>query len=508
MPPEESQHQLRGNLGKVGTMAGVNSSGGTTWASLLGANLPTRNDKNVMEIILEKDVKGNFSASDQEVAKLLQKLGADLRPGVHIEGVQICPMGRNVIQVTLNKNVEIEKFCNKQLLEIKPGLRVAQIRPSGRREVVLLIKGLHPNTLDETVIRYLRCMGKVEKAKVILDTYREGPLVGIQNGDRRYTVEFRPDILVGTVHIIDGQKVNLSYPGQKRSCFWCLKGNYECPGKGVARDCKAAGGERKLLTEYMVEFWKKINYSPDRKSDSDDLDDLAEEAEVIQHQVGGQFTPKSKPFKEVSGENYGAVSVKWFPKKADHGEVKEFLTKYGLPAGHDQVNIKDSGQVIIENLDTDTCTRLCESITGNKFRDKKTIYCHGIVLATPEKENNDPKNKEVVKTQTTQIVSQAVTKTFSTSSPADQPIKKTEDQNDPLSEFAFSPVDDQIKSKLLYGTSSDSEAEPEDSHLDESDIWLTKNERKRKNKKKENSSRCNPASFKKIYRKTTPKSKK
>ena len=41
------------------------SNSGGSWASLLGARLPTKNDKKVMEIMLEKDGRGNFSASDE-----------------------------------------------------------------------------------------------------------------------------------------------------------------------------------------------------------------------------------------------------------------------------------------------------------------------------------------------------------------------------------------------------------------------------------------------------------
>ena len=129
----------------------VSSGGGASWASLLGDSLPTRNDKNVMEIVLEKDFKGMYNASEEEVAKVLQKLGADLRPGVHIEGVQICPLGKNVIQVTLNKNVDMSRFCNKDVFEIKEGGRISQIRQSGKREVILTIKVLHPNTADGVI---------------------------------------------------------------------------------------------------------------------------------------------------------------------------------------------------------------------------------------------------------------------------------------------------------------------------------------------------------------------
>ena len=66
--------------------------------------------------------------------------------------------------------------------------------------------------------------------------------------------------------------------------------------------------------------------------------------------------------------------MKWFPKRADHGEIKQFLVKSGLPEDHDNVNIKDNGQVVISELDPKICDFLCESITGSKFKDKNTIY--------------------------------------------------------------------------------------------------------------------------------------
>ena len=113
------------------------------------------------------------------------------------------------------------------------------------------MKGLHPNTLDETVIRYLKFMGTMKTTKVILDTYKEGPLAGFQNGDRKYTVEFKAGLVVGSTHVIDGQKVNFNFPGQKRSCFRCLRVFHDCPGKGVVRDCEAALGKGR-------DFWNQM----------------------------------------------------------------------------------------------------------------------------------------------------------------------------------------------------------------------------------------------------------
>ena len=62
----------------------MGSQSGGSWAHVLGSHAPTKNDKNVMEIVLEKDIKGSFDASDEEVARVLGKLGVDLRPGVHM----------------------------------------------------------------------------------------------------------------------------------------------------------------------------------------------------------------------------------------------------------------------------------------------------------------------------------------------------------------------------------------------------------------------------------------
>ena len=354
-----------------------------------------------MEIVLEKDFRGGFSASDEEVAKVLLKLGADLRPGFHIEGVQICPMGRNVIQVTLNKNVDITRFCNKEVYEVKEGVRISQIRQSGRREVILTIKGLHPNTLDETVFGYLNCLGKVEKKKVILDTFKEGPLCGIQNGDRKYSVEFKADIDIGPLHVIDGHKVTFAYPGQRRTCFRCLQTAYLCPGKGVAKECEAVGGDKVMLADHLFSFWAKIGYTPD-KNQTTLLNEIesAEPAET-DYQIGGSFTPKPVPAEKVSDDKFGGVSVKWFPKSSDHGAIVEFLVGNGLPEGHENVNIKENGQVIISLLDPSICRKMMTEINGKKFN-KKNIYCNGIVPVSPKKGAQSSAQSQSSKTTNTE----------------------------------------------------------------------------------------------------------
>ena len=72
-----------------------------SWASVLGGGLPSRVDNNVLEVILEKDVRDYLIVKESECAHIMGKLGLDPRPDIHVEGVQICPQGRGVIYITL-----------------------------------------------------------------------------------------------------------------------------------------------------------------------------------------------------------------------------------------------------------------------------------------------------------------------------------------------------------------------------------------------------------------------
>ena len=469
------------------------SSDVPSWSSLAAKGCVKKLDKNVMEIILEKDVKGAFNATDTEAAKVLQKLGVDVSN--QVEMVQICPLGKNIIQVTLKEGVNMDRFIGKEAVEVKSGMRVSHVRSAGQREVTLHVRGLHPQTPDSKVFDYLRCMGKVQRTKVILDVYNEGPLKGLQNGDRRYFVEFSPYVSVGTLHILDGQKVTFTFAGQKRSCFRCLKVSNECLGNGIARECEAAGGQRKLLAVHMQEFWTQIKYSPEEADIPVDLDECQEE---IEQQVGGAFTPKSKQNASESEnrkvKKCGALSVKWFPKKADHGDVKQFLVRFGLPEDHTDIKIKDNGQVIIDNLDSTICDKLSESITGNKFNGKKTIYCQGIVLATPEKSAVD---KGDLQQQQSELQSETQGKQDNSFA---KYLQKTCNETDNLNGYVFADV----KNSKFFAKPLETESESdnvEDSYNNDED-WLSSTSRKKRKQKLKNKTNS-----KKLDIKKTPQSK-
>ena len=352
---------------------------GRSWASVLGQNLPKRDDKNVLEVVLEKDSRGSFNVKENECANLLRKLGLDPRPGVHVVGAQICPQGRGLIYITLKEEVELSRFCRHDVFEVtSSGIRVVLVKPAGKREVIVTAKGIHPNTKENVVFDYLAKFGKVTSNKVVHGVFSEGPLQGIRNGDRSYKMEIRPGTNIGSYHAIDGQKVTVRYPGQQQTCGRCHQTPRVCKGRGLARKCEAEGGVRIEFTDYILNLWDKIGYSPENL----DLSDLETEDSVNQ-QNGGTFTPTKDPNSNAS--KFTGVSVKQFPKGADHGEIMEFLVERGLPdSKKEQVNISNSGTAIIRNLENEECLTLIESIHGKKYLDKK-LFCNGFIPLTPEK---------------------------------------------------------------------------------------------------------------------------
>ena len=88
-----------------------------------------------------------------ETEGLLKKLGIDSN---HFLGVSCCPEGKGVVYITLHPSVNISRFLHKnEAYVLKEGIQTSVIRPAGKKEVSVMVSGLHPNTRDQAVIRYL-----------------------------------------------------------------------------------------------------------------------------------------------------------------------------------------------------------------------------------------------------------------------------------------------------------------------------------------------------------------
>ena len=216
-----------------------------TWSTIVSMNTSPRDEKNVLEVRLEKFVREGsdrpsvrFSLSVAEISNLLTKLTID---GSHLAGVSACPAGKGVVYITLKPTVDITRFLKKEIYQLKKeGNVVVQtsiIRPAGKKEVPVTVTGLCPLTKDQAVKRYLAAHGKVGQSdRVIHHVWLadSGMLAGHPTGERTYMVEItRP---MGSYHIIDGEKVVIRYRNQDKTCAGCHRSGHQdnnCPGPRV-----------------------------------------------------------------------------------------------------------------------------------------------------------------------------------------------------------------------------------------------------------------------------------
>ena len=366
-----------------GTRPGFRKS----WAQMVGGNLPSSWNKNILEILLEKDDKGPFNVSDTDCSHLLSKLGVDPKPGGLVEAIQICPTGRGVILITFKQGVVLDNFCRYDVIEVtRTGVRAVHVKPAGKRDVVVTLKGLHPNTRDDGVINYLSKYGKLVSNKVVYGTFGEGPLKGVRNGDRSFKMEIKADTNIGTYHAVDGQRVTLRYKGQLQTCARCFETAVTCKGGGIARKCEAAQGAKVEFSDFILKLWQEIGYSPgeiEMAAIYDELNTYDASTDPAAQKVG-IFTPEKQV---TEPEKFSGLSIKQFPKEADHGEIMEFLVKAGLPETlKETVVIRNNGLVTIKGLSNSVCLDMISRI-HNKVEFGKKLFCNGLIALTPEKED-------------------------------------------------------------------------------------------------------------------------
>ena len=375
VPGDGGEHVPGG--GMVNNAAGKSRG---SWAEVLGSTLSPGLNKNILEIVLEKDQRGAYIVSDHDCARVMNKIGLDMRPGVNVESVQICPNGRGVILITLKPDIPAGKFCRHEVFEVTSGgIRAVNVKPVGKREAVVTIRGLHPNTKDEFVMNYLSKFARPVTNKVVYGVFTEGPLVGFKNGDRSYKLEVSPNNNIGTYHAIDGQKVTLRYLGQQQTCARCHETARHCRGGAIARRCEAANGQKIEFSDYIWKLWQDIGYAP-----GDDV-----EMAAIYDDFGDYSEPPSTEFtptKSLSNpDRYNGVSIRQFPKDTDTGEIMELLVQSGLPETlKENVVVRANGLVSINDLDNKTCLDLIDKIHGNKFFGRK-LFCNGVIPLTPQK---------------------------------------------------------------------------------------------------------------------------
>ena len=86
-----------------------------------------------------------------------------------------------------------------------------------------------------------------------------------------------------------------------------------------------------------------------------------------------------------SGHPNTGVTVRYFSKDSDQGEIMEFLIENNLPTTKkDSVVFKENGVITINDISDEICKELVANLNGKLYKGKN-LQCKGIVPLTPEK---------------------------------------------------------------------------------------------------------------------------
>ena len=378
--------------------------------------------RNVLEIEIEKLDKENEIVMDQScVARLLTSLGMNIE--TQLKGYQAMYGKVVTLSVWCQPGVNLERFCRTETIQVTRGVWTKNIRPAGRRDVVVTVSGLDFNTPDTLVQGYIEKFGgKLVTREVIYGKHGDGPLQGVFNGDRKYNVEF-PDSArpMGTYHFLDGARVRVYYRGNTKTCARCHEVSGSCLGGGYAKDCHTNGGKKLDLAEHMRSLWKEIGFSPttfelpvqadlrDTKNDASEGDTVISEDKSFRRQI------ERPEMKEDDIQKVIGIQVRNLPPTLSDPEVVNFLMenvdKDITLERKSFFKNEHSLNVAIENgLEGSKVIAAATKIEFRQSKQKffgKPLYCRILKNLTPAKASsslNETQDKPPCKNLSTEMV--------------------------------------------------------------------------------------------------------
>ena len=96
--------------------------------------------RKVLEITLEHDSEVSVKIEEKDVAKLVSRLGIDLKS--QMEGYQICPGNSRKILLWLKDSCDLSRYCKDESFKINELVRTGTIRQMDKSEVTITIKVL------------------------------------------------------------------------------------------------------------------------------------------------------------------------------------------------------------------------------------------------------------------------------------------------------------------------------------------------------------------------------
>ena len=293
-----------------------------SYASKVTGNKASHKQKlNVLDIFFErKNDSISYNLSKEELAKLIfKKMCIDPKSILKID-----TSGFGRINIELVNSVNLESMINLPVFEIREGLRTKFYRPHHRKESLVTISWLDIETPDSLVAHVMSHFGNLKSdiqwvkfKKEENESELASMLNTILSGERQVWMEI--DKPIPSYGIIDGRKVKIYYPGQRRTCARCQKTADQCLGNSNAKLCDERGGDRVGVEIVWKSILEKIGYVDynDEKEITQETDENTEieESEVVD----------KNPLPEFSNYIYDGLIFSNLPEDISNEDLENFL---------------------------------------------------------------------------------------------------------------------------------------------------------------------------------------
>ena len=364
----------------------VHDSKSSYASKVTGSKKITREKLNVLDVFLErKDDSVSFNLSKEELAKLVFR-----KMGIAPKSVKkIDTSGFGKINIELEPNVNLEPMINLPLFEIRDGLRTKFYRPHHRKDTLVTISWLDIETPDSLVAHVMSHFGNLKSniqwvkfKKEENESELASMLNNILSGERQVWMEVNKPI--PSYGVIDGKKVKMYHPGQRRTCARCQKTADHCLGNSNAKLCDERGGDKVGVDN----VWKDILADVGYKAWMDDKEILVEEDENKGvNSLQSELTEKivSTDFPSCDG-----IVVANLPEDITNEAIEKMVEKVGLSCTN-QISILPAGSSRCRLIKTNDKNLISELVVkmNNKSFQGRMLHCQPHVPVTPPKPIND-----------------------------------------------------------------------------------------------------------------------
>ena len=287
----------------------------------------------------------------------------------------------------MKQTVRLEKFTDLPVFDIREGLRTKFYRPHHREDTLVKISWLDLETPDELLLHILSFFGN-PKSGVQYCTMKEEEgeselaklLNDIPNGDRQVWMEL--DTSLPSYAVIDGRRVKIWHPGQRRTCARCNQDAHTCPGGANARDCEENGGIKTKTDEMWKKVLQKVGYR----------EWTGEEIKIVNEKKGEAENESS----ETLTENSDGIVLTNIDENTTEETIKELVLKNEANVQIENIKIEstENGRSrLVTGLHMSLINELTKKL-DKKVIEGKMIHCKAHVPSTPPRLNESELEKD------------------------------------------------------------------------------------------------------------------